>query len=348
MTTLAENKKMAGDLMLPESTETGKLNVMHLKRYWSKIQAKRNGALQQDAFTDEWTRDVTLLSILGLGIEQTLIYVYRENPDFDQLEDWVLDINNGSISSEKIKIYNDGISGVLKDKDTQVPTVLSDADISFWNENGYIILRNAVPKEDCDKTIALICDHLGIVRNDPSTWYRNHRDRQGIMIQLFQHQQLQKNRDTAIIKQSYQQLWGRTDILVNTDRVGFNPPETDNYKFPGPKLHWDVSLELPISFGLQGILYLADTAANQGAFTLVPGFQNRIDEWIHSLPADTDARTQDIYALGAMPIAANAGDFIIWHQALPHGSSPNNAALPRYVQYINYQPADPDIRKNWK
>jgi ectoine hydroxylase-related dioxygenase (phytanoyl-CoA dioxygenase family) len=54
-----------------------------------------------------------------------------------------------------------------------------------------------------------------------------------------------------------------------------------------------------------------------------------------------------MYALGAMPIAANAGDFILWHQALPHGSSPNTATLPRFVQYINYEPADHKESRVW-
>ncbi|MNE39994.1 Phytanoyl-CoA dioxygenase (PhyH) [compost metagenome] len=113
-------------------------------------------------------------------------------------------------------------------------------------------------------------------------------------------------------------------------------------------MHWDVSLDLPIPFGLQGLLYLSDTQANQGAFTLVPGFHNRIDSWINSLPAGSNPRNQDLHQLGSMPVVANAGDFIIWHQALPHGSSPNTSNRPRLVQYINYSPIDAEIKMEWK
>ena len=334
-------------IALPSSTETGSLQVMHLKRYWAKIVAKREGRLPHSALDEEWMTDVTLLSTLGLGIEQTIIYAYQARPDFAQFEDWILQVNNGHLSTEKIVQFNLQISGEAGQVTEDIPMVLSQDEMTFWNENGYIILRGAIPKEDCDNTIALMCQHLGIERDDRSTWYTYHPDRQGIMVQLFQHPQLQKNRDAAIIRMAYEQLWGRKDILVNTDRVGFNPPETDRYKFPGPGLHWDVSLELPIPFGLQGILYLADTAANQGAFTLVPGFQHRIEEWMNGLPEGANPRVQDMYALGAKPIAANAGDFIIWHQALPHGSSPNTASAPRFVQYINYSPVDAEIKRNW-
>ena len=123
---------------------------------------------------------------------------------------------------------------------------------------------------------------------------------------------------------------------------------TKEWNIDNPNLHWDVSLELPIPFGLQGILYLADTATNQGAFTLVPGFQKKIEGWLNSLAPSVNPRTENIHALGATPVAANTGDFIIWHQALPHGSSANTSAKPRFVQYINYAPLDAEVNHLWK
>ena len=335
------------DHMLPPSTDTGKLSVLHLKRYWSKSLGRRAGLLKDDALRDEWPLDVTMLGALGLGLEQTITYIFNANPSFDEFEDWVISVNKGNVEQANIARFNSLVLGGGAGLDEPLPNVLSPEQLAFWDENGYIILKNAVPREDCDDTIALICGHLGIDRYDASTWYHRHPDQQGIMVQLFQHAQLQRNRDTPIIRRAYQQLWRRNDVWVNTDRVGFNPPETSTYKFPGPKLHWDVSLAQPMPFGTQGILYLADTAANQGAFTLVPGFNHRLEPWLKSLPPGTNPRTQDIYALGAVPVAAGAGDFILWHQALPHGASPNTSSLPRFVQYINYQPIDPEIRQEW-
>ena len=134
---------------------------------------------------------------------------------------------------------------------------------------------------------------------------------------------------------------------TNADRVGFNTPEIETWKFPGPRMHWDVSLKMPIPFGTQGILYLADTAYNQGAFSLVPGFHNRIETWLHNLPSNVQPRNEDIYSLGVQPIVANAGDFIIWHHALPHGSSVNSSNQPRFVQYMNYEPLDAFKQDEW-
>ncbi|HWZ03337.1 MAG TPA: phytanoyl-CoA dioxygenase family protein [Mucilaginibacter sp.] len=336
------------DLYIFPSTEKGELNVMHLKRYWNKSILKREGKLPPDSFHDEWTIDTTLLNVLGLGLEQTMTYVYRGSPSFEQFENWIAEVI-GVPDAGKVERFNRLIIGGNSFENNGEPEkdVLTKEDLDFWDVNGYVIIRGAISKQDCDETVSLICDHLGIERYDPATWYKDHPSKQGIMIQLFQHPLLEKNRNSPKIRRAYEQLWKRTDIWVNTDRVGFNPPETELYHFQGPRLHWDVSIKQPMPFGTQGILYLADTAANQGAFTLIPGFQNRIASWLNNLPEGANPRLQDMYALGPTPIAANAGDFILWHQALPHGSSPNTSALPRFVQYINYEPFDHKESTEW-
>lgn len=329
------------------SSETGKLNVKHLKRYWNKSLLKRDGKLSPDSFPDEWKIDTTLLTVVGLGLEQTVLYVYRKTPTFDEFEDWILE-TAGKPDTEKVTQFNSLFDDKNNLKDSPVKReLLTDEDIAFWDKNGYLIIKNAVSKECCDQTIQALCDFIKIDRNDKDTWYNIHDARQGIMVQLFQHPLLEQNRKAPKIKKAFEELWSRKDLWVNTDRVGFNPPETTLYRFPGPFLHWDVSIHPPVNFGTQGILYLADTAENQGAFTVVPGFHNILEEWLGSLPPNTDPRKEDLYALGAKPIAANAGDFIIWHHALPHGSSPNTALLPRFVQYVNYAPFDEKESEVW-
>ena len=73
----------------------------------------------------------------------------------------------------------------------------------------------------------------------------------------------------------------------------------------------------------------------------------KLEKWLKDLPEDTNPRTVNLDA-EAVPIAANAGDFVIWHHALPHGSSPNRAAYPRIVQYINMYPLAFKESLNWK
>jgi hypothetical protein len=337
-------------LIIADSTETGSLGIMHLKRFWDKIQLKKNGQLNDQHFFNEWNIDNTMLSVLGLGLEQTIRQVYTFPGDFTSFENWILQVNKEKSDLQKINEFNSYISSRLspdkKTERTQGP--LSENELAFWDEQGYIIIKNAVTQEDCREAINAICECINISRDDPSTWYNNNPNRQGIMVQLFQHPALEKNRCSLKIRSAFEQLWQRKDLWMNTDRAGFNPPETSDWHFPGPYLHFDISLAKPIPLGTAGILYLTDTATNQGAFTLVPGFHRRAESWLESLAPDKDPRNEDLYALGAIPIAANAGDFIIWHHILPHGSSVNTATLPRFVQYINYAPLDADTNPEWK
>jgi ectoine hydroxylase-related dioxygenase (phytanoyl-CoA dioxygenase family) len=339
-------QKMEDKISLVSSKEMGSLGIMHLKRYWQKCMLKKVNAIDPNAFA-EWNNDITLLAALGLGLEQTLKYIYNTSDDFSGFEQWILSINNLSLDTQKIEVFNASLGETYSPISNEIENILTESDMHFWEENGYVIIRNAVSNDDCLATVNLICNFLKIDEHDTTSWYEPNENKQGIMVQLFQDAQLEKNRQSNKIRKAYEQLWQRKDIWVNADRVGFNPPETNEWKFPGPTLHWDVSLARPIPFGLQGILYLTDTKENQGAFSLVPGFHNKIATWLHELPKTVSPRNENLFALGVKCIEANAGDFIIWHHALPHGSSINTSTKPRFVQYINYAPIDAEIRDEW-
>jgi len=94
------------------------------------------------------------------------------------------------------------------------------------------------------------------------------------------------------------------------------------------------------------VLYLTDTAADQGAFRCVPGFHRRIDAWLDGL-GDADPRKVDLSDEQHM-VAGKAGDLIIWRQDLPHAASPNRSDRPRLVQYLNYYSPDMPIRSRWR
>ncbi|MDN3581811.1 phytanoyl-CoA dioxygenase family protein [Mucilaginibacter flavus] len=332
-------------MALPSPHETGKLKIKQLKRFWQATLLSRDSGIDAE-LQKEWQLNKMLLSALNLGLEQLMIYLYQTAPSFDAFEDWIIE-TAGIPNSDALQRFNQIFAN--ENAETKpIDAVLSAEDSLFFERNGYVVIKNAVAEEDCQEAINVICDFLEIDINQPDSWYQPHAGRQGIMVQLFQHPVLTKNRSSEKIRRAFEQLWQQKNLWVNTDRVGFNPPETESWKFPGPDLHWDCSLELPIPFGLQGILYLADTAANQGAFTLVPGFQHQVSSWLNALPPDANPRQQDLHALGSTPITGEAGDFIIWQQALPHGSCRNTASLPRFVQYICYEPVNYMDHTNWR
>jgi ectoine hydroxylase-related dioxygenase (phytanoyl-CoA dioxygenase family) len=331
---------------LPPSSETGQLGIFHLKRVWARHQLQKKGVTAENAH-EEWPVDVELMNTLGIGIEQFIQKVYADDAGFETLETWVLQLNGGTPDMEKVTRFNRLFVGGKSVEDSPIPDILSAEELAFFDKQGYVIVRNAVTREAARAAEQAVWEFLGYDENNPQSWYAHHPAIKGIMVQLFQHPALEANRQSQRIKGAFQQLWQQEALWMNTDRVSFNPPETEQYEYQGPKMHWDVSLAPPVPFGLQSVLYLTDTAANQGAFTLVPGFHKKADAWVAGLPAGAHPRMQDLHALGSIPVAAEAGDCIIFHHALPHASRPNTARRPRIAQYIIWQPLEREIRNTW-
>jgi len=338
---------MTAESSLPAATDTGSLGVFQLKRLWARRLAERAGGPPGDLAERRLNALVT--DALGVGREQVAPYLMQRVPDFEEFERWIV-ATAGPVSAEQVARINAAIVGAPPPPATQrrlaaidaMEPVLSAADLAHWDEHGYVILHDAVPEETRAAAERAIWERLGARPDEPDSWYVQ----PGIMVQFFQHLAFAANRAAPRIHKAFAQLWGTADLWPTTDRVGFNVPERPGWLFQGPDLHWDVSLAPPMPFGTQGILYLTDTPGEQGAFTAVPGFHRRLDAWLAGLPPGADPRCQDLHALGSRPIAGRAGDLVIWHQALPHGSRPNRGARPRIVQYINYSSAayrDPPV-----
>jgi ectoine hydroxylase-related dioxygenase (phytanoyl-CoA dioxygenase family) len=341
--------------MVAEITETGKLNVYFLKRFWSQRLLPLGGRAAAPRSAEDLALDTVILSGLGLAIEETMRYLGTEKPTFDTFEDWILKINGGSIAPERIARINAAamktappaaVQDWLHHIETSDPVLNAD-DLAFWDENGYVILHDAISPEECRIAETAVWEYLQMDRDRPESWYEKNIG-QGIMVQMFHHPIQRAIRTSPRIHKAFAQVWHTPDLWVTNDRVSFNPPEYGKWRFPGPHLHWDTSLIQPMPFCTQGLMYLTDTPAEQGAFTCVPGFQRTLADWLDRLPPDADPRKQDFERLGATPIAGKAGDLIIWNDALPHGSRPNQGSRPRFVQYINMTPVMYDYRTGWR
>lgn len=342
---------LPADPPLAVTTDVGMLGICQLKRYWSRVKSAMQGR-PVPVSKQERHRDYLVIHATGLGLEQTANYLARHAPEFAEFERWIIE-TTGGIEPARVARINAAVTGAAYPEDIgrwlaaieASEPVLSADDLGFWDEHGYVVLHDAVPAASREATAQALWDHLGARLDDPESWYRQRN--QGIMVQYFQHPAFEANRRSPRIHKAFAQLWDTADLWATTDRVGFNVPERAGWPFPGPDLHWDVSLKTPIPLGTQGILYLTDTPPEQGALTLVPGFHRRADTWLAGLPRGADPRRQDLHALGSQPIGGRAGDLVIWHQALPHGSRPNRGTQPRMVQYIAMFPTRVEEQDEW-
>ena len=253
--------------------------------------------------------DHLVIHASGLGLEQTASFLGQQAPSFEEFERWIV-ATTGGVAPQQVARINAAVAGDAIPQETArwlaaveaSAPVLDSADLACWQEHGYVVLHDAVTPATREAAALALWRHLDADPDDPETWYPPNDH--GIMVQYFQHPAFAAVRRSPRIHKAFAQLWGTADLWVTTDRVGFNAPEREGFMFPGPRLHWDVSVKTPIPLGTGGILYLTDTPPEQGAFTVVPGFQRWGEAWLNALPRGADPRQQDLYALARAPSAA--------------------------------------------
>lgn len=296
--------------------------------------AQRNAAGGGVADDGTWVQDTTMLRALNLGVHETFAYLYGSAPTFEQFKAWILEKNGGAIEPDRIEAID-------------AKPALTHDDLAFFDEYGYVVLHDAVSSQHVRAAVNAVCDSLAIDLDRPETWRRDAAGRDPV-VPLLHHPALDENRRSSRIRSAFAQLWKRDDLLVSIDRCEVNFPETPDFPYSGQTLHWDVSLVPPIPFGVRGLLYLTDTEAHQGAFTCVPGFHRKIEQWLAQMPSHIDPRQVDLYRLGAASVPGKAGDFIIFHQAVPHAGSPNRAKTPQLVQHITLLPTTWEHTSAWR
>jgi ectoine hydroxylase-related dioxygenase (phytanoyl-CoA dioxygenase family) len=224
--------------------------------------------------------------------------------------------------------------------------VLTQQDWDFWQENGYVIIHNAVPQENLERLVKILWEFTERNPNDPESWYRTPERRNEMvelnksgMVELYHHQALWDNRQHPRVYGAFVDIWGTEKLWVTIDRANMNLPVRPGWEFEG-FIHWDIDTsQEPLPFEVQGVLSLEDTPKDRGGFQCVPGFHRRIQEWIKTQPPDRDPWKPDTTGMDIQQIETKAGDLLIWNSLLPHGTSPNRSNWPRFAQYISMFPA---------
>lgn len=326
---------------------TSRLGIPYLFRYWQRVIA---AGTEQRNDTGEWDLDCTLLAGLNLNVLETARFLNPgDRPSFEEFENWIIASNGGAMDEAELSRLRRALAG--DPVESAVGSLggiegLTQQELAFWDEHGYVVMHDAVDPAHRDAAAAAIYEFLDASPSNPDSWY-SRKFGVSIWVPLLRHSAFLANRRSPRLIKAFSQLWGREDLWATVDQGGLNPPERDDWKFPGPHIHWDVTIAPPHHFGVQGILYLSDTPAEQGAFSCIPGFHRRLDEWLRALPAGANPHDALRREPDFVPIAGKAGDLIIWHHLLPHGSSPNRGKLPRVAQYISLRPTRWEYTPEW-
>lgn len=245
-----------------------------------------------------------------------------------------------------------GVTTQLKDiQKTKKLRVLSEADWKHWITKGYVIVKGAVPKEQCDRMVDLLWEFDEKDPEDSSTWYAPERRphvrpelNNAGMVEIYHHQYLWDNRTAPRIYDAFVDIWDREDLWVAIDRANLNVPKKDKSLNPEGFVHWDVNTALdPKPIGVQGVLSLLPQDDETGGFQCVPYLFEFFEEWVKTQPEDRNPIAPDMAGLERENISMDPGDLMIFNSLLAHGVRPNlSENRIRMAQYISMYPADSD------
>lgn len=233
------------------------------------------------------------------------------------------------------------------------PSLLDRSDREFFAENGYLKIEGAVPAERCQAVVDDIHAFTGRDPDDPDSWYEPPKglDEQfssAGMVEMYHRQSMWAVRQHPRVYQAFAELLGEERLWVSIDRVNMTPPAREAHpELDRGFVHWDVDLTavptpVPRPHGVQGVVYLTDTSADQGGFCCVPELYRDIDEeWLadrreQEEPNDLSEAELADYDVEAIP--GEQGDIVIWDRLCPHGNGRNHADRPRFAQYVLMTP----------
>ena len=237
--------------------------------------------------------------------------------------------------------------------------LLSENEWEFWRHEGYVVIKNAVPREQVKKTAAFLWEFDEKDPDNPATWYAPPRAEMKMkeltgtgMVEVYNHQYLWDNRQYPKVYDAFVDIWGSEKLWVTIDRANLNFPIRPGFEQPG-FIHWDYDPETRPQ-NVQGVLALADqTDEDMGGFQCIPWLFRNYDEWKRTQPADRNRFQPDIEGLEdkIVKVPMEAGDLLIFNSLQPHGIRPNRSGNKvRIAQYISMMPAEEDneAMRNWR
>lgn len=266
-------------------------------------------------------------------------YENRESPNKNHKD---IPGNPSTATSSKFKLNNRSNGKPLR--------VLSEEDWNFWIHNGYVVIKNAVPKDQVKLTADFLWEFEDKNPNDPTTWYKNPYNDMEMkelvgtgMVEVYNNQHLWNNRQMPKVYDAFVDIWGKEKLWVTIDRANLNFPIRPGNEYKA-FIHWDYDPETKPQ-NVQGVLALADqTDENMGGFQCIPELYRTYDTWKLTQPADRNRFIPDISAFEdqIVKVKLEAGDLLIFNSLLPHGIRANRSEKVRIAQYISMMPAEED------
>ena len=219
----------------------------------------------------------------------------------------------------------------------------SDESIQYLEEQGYVVIKNALSTAEASKTLELLWDYLeglgtGIDRKDVSTWGDDRWPtcaHGGIMPSYgIGHSEAQWFlRGIPKVKKAFAKIWNTDELLTSFDGVSLWRPWNINpdWKTESGQSWFHIDqhpISKPGKQCIQGLVNLLPTAKEMGGNVIIPDshnffkdIPNEYEERLGKLPLDIDhfRFPNDDPKLSSKPAIMchmEPGDMLLWIQEL--------------------------------
>jgi len=197
--------------------------------------------------------------------------------------------------------------------------VLTMEQWKFWQHNGYVVVKNAVPREQATATADFLWEFEEKQMDNPDTWYTAPRAEMQMkelagtgMVEVYNNQYLWNNRQMQRVYDAFVDIWGTEKLWVTIDRANALNDQMDE---------------------------------NMGGFQCIPWLYRNYDTWKLTQPKDRNRFQPDITGMEdkLIKVGLEAGDLLIFNSSTPHGIRPNHSKdKVRIAQYLSMMPTQED------
>ncbi|KAM0809971.1 putative Phytanoyl-CoA dioxygenase [Seiridium cardinale] len=231
--------------------------------------------------------------------------------------------------------------------------------------NGYAVVKGAIPRERADKYRQKALDWLlsfgtDLDLNNSETWVEKNLPVMNPIIRAFIgygicHEQFMWDvRTEPGVQEAFTKIWGTSELLSSFDGLNITLPNRPDL---AARAGWEHVDQSPLKRGLhcvQGIVNLAPCGPEDGGLVVYPGSHKLFDEFFDSQTDSDSWMPKDIFhfskeqlkwwkdrGIAPQKVCAEPGDLILWDSRLMHyGSDPTEKGKQiRTAIYVACMPA---------
>ena len=225
---------------------------------------------------------------------------------------------------------------------------LSDADKTFFKENGYLVMRGAVEPETVDAALDRLWGALDEDRDDPESWIRKG------------YRTVPIGGEDIIAGTTYNnRVFAMAEELVGKDKLNTGGGAGPHINFPDPDREWrepggghldgyhtptnGVPKGVVGSFTLGATVYLDKVEKQGGGFTVWPESHRIWAEYFRHHDLDSLPGGVAPFDLGpSYEFTGDGGDVCFWHHQMSHTAGSNCGHNVRIALISRYRRKDLD------